>query len=140
MESVSTSLQSLHLGVEQFSRNLICCRSCTAYFAFTILESYKFYPSLYIGAYNLLFDNMDDDKRKEDRLVQDYDTVLRKNALLTAFAGILFGFLLEISINAAKNELEYDDRIALVIALFSITHSNISLRNACDLSSYTISL
>jgi hypothetical protein len=61
------------------------------------------------------------EKRKEDRLVRDYDTVLRENALLTTFAGILFGFLLNISINAVRNELEYDDRIALVVALFSIT-------------------
>ncbi|MFZ0202838.1 MAG: DUF6328 family protein, partial [Nitrososphaeraceae archaeon] len=69
--------------------------------------------------------NMDDvnsnEKRKEDRLVRDYDTVLRESALLTTFAGILFGFLLNISINAVRNELEYDDRIALVVALFSIT-------------------
>jgi hypothetical protein len=61
------------------------------------------------------------EKRKEDRLVRDYDTVLRESALLTTFAGILFGFLLNISINAVRNELEYDDRIALVVALFSIT-------------------
>jgi hypothetical protein len=61
------------------------------------------------------------EKSKEDRLVRDYDTVLRESALLTTFAGILFGFLLNISINAVRNELEYDDRIALVVALFSIT-------------------
>ncbi len=61
------------------------------------------------------------EKRKEDHLIRDYDTVLRESALLTTFAGILFGFLLNISINAARNELEYDDRIALVVALFSIT-------------------
>jgi Family of unknown function (DUF6328) len=61
------------------------------------------------------------EKRKEDRLVRGYDTVLRESALLTTFAGILFGFLLNISINAVRNELEYDDRIALVVALFSIT-------------------
>jgi hypothetical protein len=62
------------------------------------------------------------EKRKEDYLIRDYDTVLREGALLTTFAGILFGFLLNISVNAARNELEYDDRIALVVALFSITN------------------
>jgi hypothetical protein len=47
-----------------------------------------------------MFDNNDDTtKRKEDRLIQDYDIILRESALLTTFAGILFGFLLEISIN-----------------------------------------
>lgn len=60
-------------------------------------------------------------REKKTRLVRDYDTVLRESALLTTFAGILFGFLLNISINAVRNELEYDDRIALVVALFSIT-------------------
>jgi hypothetical protein len=61
------------------------------------------------------------ERRKEDRLIRDYDKVLRESALLTTFAGILFGFLLNILINAARNELEHDDRIALVVALFSIT-------------------
>ena len=50
---------------------------------------------------NILFDNNNDDttKRKEDRLIKDYDTILRESSLLTTFAGMLLGFLLEISIN-----------------------------------------
>jgi len=41
----------------------------------------------------------DEDVNKEnDRLIQHYDTILKESALL-AFAGILFGFLLQISIN-----------------------------------------
>jgi Family of unknown function (DUF6328) len=62
----------------------------------------------------------DTKRRKEDALVQDYNTILRESSLLTAFAGILFGFLLEISINAPES-FDISDRIVLLIALFSIT-------------------
>ena len=49
-----------------------------------------------------MFDHNDDDAtRKEDRISQGYDTILKESALLTTFAGILFGFLLEISINGS---------------------------------------
>ena len=65
-----------------------------------------------------MFDHNDDDAtRKEDRLSQDYDTILKESALLTTFAGILFGFLLEISINT-PTDFSLEDRIIL---LFSIT-------------------
>ena len=46
--------------------------------------------------------------------------ILRESSLLTAFARILFGFLLEISINAPES-FDISDRIVLLIALFSIT-------------------
>lgn len=62
----------------------------------------------------------DTKRRKEDSLVQDYNTILRESSLLTTFAGILFGFLLEISINAPE-PFDISDRIVLLIALFSIT-------------------
>jgi Family of unknown function (DUF6328) len=63
----------------------------------------------------------DDTKEREgDALAQDYNTILRESSLLTAFAGILFGFLLEISINAPES-FDFSDRIVLLIALFSIT-------------------
>lgn len=62
----------------------------------------------------------DTKRRKEDALVQDYNTILRESSLLTTFAGILFGFLLEISINAPES-FDISDRIVLLIALFSIT-------------------
>jgi hypothetical protein len=62
----------------------------------------------------------DNTKRKEDGLTQDYDTILRESALLTTFAGILFGFLLEISINT-PDDFALADKILLLISLFSIT-------------------
>ena len=62
----------------------------------------------------------DTKRRKEDSLVQDYNTILRESSLLTTFAGILFGFLLEISINAPES-FDISDRIVLLMALFSIT-------------------
>jgi hypothetical protein len=60
---------------------------------------------------------------EEDGLIQDYDTILKESALLTTFAGILFGFLLDISINAPEDEFAFIDRIILLVALFSITIS-----------------
>src|SRR5437588_12111318 len=53
--------------------------------------------------------------RKTDS--RDYDTVLKESAILTTFGGVLFGFLLNISIRGA-NQLIYSEKI---IALFSIT-------------------
>ena len=68
-----------------------------------------------------MFDHNDDDvTRKEDRLAQGYDTILKESALLTTFAGILFGFLLEISINTPEN-FALGDKIILLLSLFSIT-------------------
>lgn len=70
-----------------------------------------------------MFARDDDDKtRKEDRLTQDYDTVLKESSLLTTFAGILFGFLLEISINTPE-DFALGDKIILLVSLFSITIS-----------------
>jgi uncharacterized protein DUF6328 len=62
----------------------------------------------------------DEDEIKKDRLFRDYDTVLKESAVLTTFGGVLFGFLLNISIRGA-NHLSYLERIILVLALFSIT-------------------
>ena len=68
-----------------------------------------------------MFDHNDDDvTRKEDRLIKDYDTILKESALLTTFAGILFGFLLEISINTPE-DFALGDKILLLLSLFSIT-------------------
>lgn len=68
-----------------------------------------------------MFDHNDDDvTRKEDRLIKDYDTILKESALLTTFAGILFGFLLEISINTPE-DFTLGDKIILLLSLFSIT-------------------
>lgn len=57
---------------------------------------------------------------ERDRLVQDYGTVLRESTVLTAFAGILFGFLLQISVRVPES-FAFIERISLLIALFSIT-------------------
>jgi Family of unknown function (DUF6328) len=62
----------------------------------------------------------EDDDKSKDSLLRDYDTVLKESTLLTTFSGVLFGFLLNISITAS-NRLEYPHKIVLVLALFSIT-------------------
>jgi len=61
-------------------------------------------------------------KKEKDRLIQHYDTILKESALLAAFAGILFGFLLQISINTPRY-FTYFDKAILLVALFSITIS-----------------
>lgn len=61
-----------------------------------------------------------DDGKTTDRLLRDYDAVLRESALLTTFSGILFGFLLNISINV-PSDFDVVDRIILLVALYSIT-------------------
>lgn len=71
-------------------------------------------------------DNDNDDhgintgRRSEDSLIQRYDTILKESALLTTFAGILFGFLLQIS-TSTQRHFSSGDMIVLLIALFSIT-------------------
>ena len=65
----------------------------------------------------------DEDVNKDhddDRLIEHYDTILKESALLATFAGILFGFLLQISINTPKYFTSFDKAI-LLVALFSIT-------------------
>ena len=60
-------------------------------------------------------DNLSD---KDDRLIQRYDTILKESALLTTFSGILFGFLLNISVNTPRN-FSLIDIIVTIIALYS---------------------
>lgn len=67
-----------------------------------------------------LFHNNEDVKKEKDRLIQHYDTILKESALLATFAGILFGFLLQISINTPRY-FTYFDKAVLLVALFSIT-------------------
>jgi Family of unknown function (DUF6328) len=67
----------------------------------------------------------DDDSGKEkreqrDRLTQDYDTIVKESSVLTSAGGILFGFLLNISINPPE-DFSLINRIILLVALFSIT-------------------
>jgi hypothetical protein len=61
-----------------------------------------------------------DDSGEKDRLLRDYDSVLRESSLLTTFTGILFGFLLTISVNSAE-QFSLVDRITILVAIFSIT-------------------
>ena len=56
----------------------------------------------------------------DDKLVRHYDTILKESALLTTFSGILFGFLLNISVNTPITFTTIDV-IILIIALYSIT-------------------
>jgi len=49
-----------------------------------------------------------------------YDTILKESASLTTFSGILFGFILNISINPPMS-FSYIDKVLLLIALYSIT-------------------
>jgi len=56
----------------------------------------------------------------DDKLVRHYDTILKESALLTTFSGILFGFLLNISVNTPSTFTTIDV-IILIIAVYSIT-------------------
>lgn len=59
-------------------------------------------------------------KEEKDRLIRDYDTIVRESALLTTFGGILFGFLLNISISTPES-FSLINKITLLAALYSIT-------------------
>ena len=72
-----------------------------------------------------MFKDVDDNKDKknsieEDRLIQSYDTILKESAILTAFSGILFGFLLQISINSSQY-FGLFNKLLILISLYSIT-------------------
>jgi uncharacterized BrkB/YihY/UPF0761 family membrane protein len=57
--------------------------------------------------------------KNDDELNDDYDSVLRESALLTTVAAILFGFLLNISVNPPENFTSFG-KILLLTTLFSI--------------------
>ncbi|MGC2682758.1 MAG: DUF6328 family protein, partial [Candidatus Nitrosopolaris sp.] len=67
-----------------------------------------------------MYHHDEDAKKEKDRLIEHYDTILKESALLATFAGILFGFLLQISINTPKYFTSFDKAI-LLVALFLIT-------------------
>ena len=54
----------------------------------------------------------DEEDSSKDRLLRDYDTVLKESTLLTTFGGVLFGFLLNISIRAT-NQLIFPEKLSL---------------------------
>ena len=62
----------------------------------------------------------DDTNETDDKLVQRYDTILKESALLSTFSGILFGFLLNMAVNA-PDHFEFIDKVTLIVALYSTT-------------------
>ena len=64
----------------------------------------------------------DDEKKPSDKLTRDYGAIIRESALLTSFAGFLFGFLLTISVSSSGN-FTLPNKIILLIAISSITVS-----------------
>ena len=67
-----------------------------------------------------MFHHDEDMKKENDTLIEHYDTILKESALLATFAGILFGFLLQISINTPRY-FTFSDKVILLVALYSIT-------------------
>lgn len=57
---------------------------------------------------------------RRDDLVRDYGTVLRESSILIVISGILFGFLLNITVNAPE-ERGIVNMVSLLAAMFSIT-------------------
>ena len=62
----------------------------------------------------------EDSNDNKDKLIEHYDSILRESSLLTTVAGILFGFLLNISVNSPA-EFGESNKVLLLFALFSIT-------------------
>lgn len=65
---------------------------------------------------------MNDHNNKDDRdeLLTDYNAIIRESALVIAFTGILFGFLLNMSVSFAES-FTFVNQITLMVAIFSIT-------------------
>ena len=55
-----------------------------------------------------------------DDIVKDFDSVVREGSVLSSVAGIIFGFLLNISINSPAG-FTTEDSLILMISLYSIT-------------------
>ena len=56
----------------------------------------------------------------KDDIVKDYDSVVKEGGVLFSVAGIIFGFLLNISINSPTG-FSAEDSLILMISLYSIT-------------------
>lgn len=74
----------------------------------------------------------------KDDIIQDYDSVLKESGVLTSVSGIIFGFLLNISINSPKG-FTIEDSVILMVSLFNI-FCCLVFCNAYNLSSYSISI
>lgn len=59
-------------------------------------------------------------KEVKGDIIEDYDSVLRESSVLTSVSGIIFGFLLNISINSPDG-FTTEESIILMIALYSIS-------------------
>ena len=67
--------------------------------------------------------NEKENQKKEevkDDIVQDFDSVVREGSVLSSVSGIIFGFLLNISINSPAG-FTAEDSLILMISLYSIT-------------------
>ena len=67
--------------------------------------------------------NEKENQKKEevkDDIVKDFDSVVREGSVLSSVSGIIFGFLLNISINSPPG-FTTEDSIILMISLYSIT-------------------
>ncbi len=67
--------------------------------------------------------NEKENQKKEevkDDIVKDFDSVVREGSVLSCVSGIIFGFLLNISINSPPG-FTSEDSIILMISLYSIT-------------------
>jgi hypothetical protein len=62
----------------------------------------------------------EDSSNNDDGLIRGYDAILKESGLLATFSGILFGFLLNISVNRPEYFTGIDSYI-LITALYSIT-------------------
>lgn len=92
-------------------------------FAITLIKKIDYYITKLV--YNTILvekknKDKDNDKIDSNDLDKDLGTILRESTLLTTVSGLLFGFLLNISINTPKNFTAVHS-IILLIALFSIT-------------------
>jgi hypothetical protein len=56
----------------------------------------------------------------KDDIVKDFDSVVREGSVLSSVSGIIFGFLLNISINSPPG-FTTEDSLILMISLYSIT-------------------
>ena len=67
---------------------------------------------------------MNEEKKSKEEvkgdIIEDYDSVLRESSVLTSVSGIIFGFLLNISINSPDG-FTTEESIILMIALYSIS-------------------
>ena len=65
-------------------------------------------------------DNNSKNPVDNDKLINNYDTILKESAILTTFSGILFGFLLQISINS-PHIFGFFHKLLIMISLYSVT-------------------